>query len=103
MGPGAEDCVSAWFVMFLNLGLTFGPIIGTIIVDSVGFENAMAICGLGIAAYGSFAFFFSICESRKLKRRKSVTLLKRTPTPLITIQSPGSLQKGLQFVDEDGN
>lgn len=94
--PGAEDCVSAWFVMFLNLGLSVGPIIGTFIVDSIGFENAMAVCGLGIAAYGALAVAMDkrfSNKSRKIRRTTSNTITIGTPNAMLNARAEPLLDK----------
>lgn len=81
--PGAEDNVAAWFVIFLNLGLSIGPVVGTFAVNSLGFENAMGVSGLFIALYGMFA----MCRrgpplKAHLQRKMSRQLVTiGTPTP----------------------
>merc|ERR1712129_309384 len=80
--PGAEDCVSAWFVMFLNMGLSVGPVAGTAIVNTFGFENAMAVCGSGIAAYGAFATLYTLRQRQPSRptRKMSGVVTIGTPT-----------------------
>lgn len=62
--PGAQDCISAWFLIFLNLGLSIGPLAGTALVQCLGFEDAVSLCGVPIAAYGAFALLYDLGRGR---------------------------------------
>lgn len=72
--PGVGDCISAWFVIFFNFGLSFGPVIGAPITQLFGFEYAALWCGVCIAAYGVLALALD-AESQDAPSRTSVSSL----------------------------
>merc|ERR1712032_1369653 len=63
--PVDTERVVAWFNMFLQMGLILGPLVGTGLVNKVGWECMIAITGSVISAYGAFAmrFVFSSCRA----------------------------------------